>query len=765
MTNAIANQMCQTAAAYGLSKNKRNKIIDTLQVQLSSSGPDFVIGRLKQMRDAEVNKLAGNQPDYSWIKNNGERPTDPIGSVLTGFRKSKTRIQVLGAMINDVQYFEPTDNQVKKFEKGLRDPENTWSLNASRYQPEKEYHVGCRLKRLEKVLAYKIAKQSVFSLSDLTGTSIPTFSGIIKVKHVDEPGDRERTQKDILTQGQAFLATLSTAPAFAGQMELDSIKFVQEKYPKLRIKDLDARKEIAQYVKDNGQNLTVDYWDSSYLRDDRFGLNQRIGQISFLQERGGKMRVVANPNRYVQHLFRPLQHVLIEASDVPGNYYSSQTAGIEEIRDKIRLGKIFSKLKLSESSKISSNDLSSATDTLDFDNFIDEVLKPQSGSLLEIQLDSFSYASKAYWYSPYHGEDLTWKQGQPMGLAPSFAMLSCMNVHAAQMAQVRVESVLKAGPDLDNPKFTIVGDDCVTFGDKMSRYYNENIVAMGGSANPEKALVSHQAAEFCSQIITADTSFSKKPKIRKVYSHLYVDSERVPYKRLPGYIGKKDIMSLELLEKYSSSDIDNLPHVISSKSLPIGDKVHMSRVLKLGSFLEKDDRGPRDLTLGPLLHFSEKVAESDMNDPFITDHRIPVDVLVKGTIAGNKLTYDWKTKDYVFKRSPITSARDLVRSIEKALENTEEVDSMVSTDVQDPYHSDMLHSVMTDKETGQTVVSSSKDGKPLSDLDIAFAAGIEDLPSFPTNQHKTSFKSSNFSISSHSLSTSPEEESEDELSL
>lgn len=756
--------MCQTAAAYGLSKNKRNKIIDTLQVQLSSSGPDFVVSRLKQMRDAEVNKLAGNQPDYSWIKNNGERPTDPIGSVLTGFRKARTRIQVLGAMINDVQYFEPTENQISKFEKGLRNPENTWSFNSSEFQPEKNYHVGHRLKRLEKVLAYKIARQGVFSLSDLTGTSIPTFAGNIKVKHIDEPGDKEATQRDILTQGQAFLATLSSAPAFAGQMEIDSINFVKEHYPKIPIKDLDARMEVAQYVKQNGENLTVDYWEPSEMRDNRLGLNQRIGQISFLQERGGKMRVVANPNRYVQHLFRPLQHVLTEASDVPGNYYSSQTAGIEEIQKTIsrRTQKIFSKLNLTEN-RISSNDLSSATDTLDFDNFIDQVLRPAPESLLEIQLDSFSFASKAYWYSPYHEEDLTWKQGQPMGLAPSFAMLSCMNIHAAQCAQVRHQSRLTGDVDLERPLFTIVGDDCVTIGDNMSRFYNENVKAMGGSANIEKALVSYQAAEFCSQIIMADTSFSKKPKLRKEYSHLYVDSERVSYKRLPYHIGKKDITSLELLEKYSSSDIDNLPHLISSKSLPFEDKVHMSRVLKLGSFLEKDDRGPRSLTLGPLLHFSELVAKRNQNFPFIDSHAVPVDVLVKGTIAGNKLTYDWKTKDYVLKKSPISSARDLVRSLQNALESTVTVDNIVNTEIKDPYHKNMTHSVMTDKETNQTVVLSSIDGVPLSEN--ALGDGLDFLSSLPTNQRKTSFKNSDFSKSSQSQLTSPKLEDEDELSL
>ena len=224
--------------------------------------------------------------------------------------------------------------------------------------------------------------------------------------------------------------------------------------------------------------------------------NYPVGHISFLQESFGKLRTVANPNRFVQWQLTPLGETLSQwVNHLPGVYVLSQEEGISWIQEQLKSGV-----------HLTSADLSSASDTLDYVQVLDILNEPDIAPELSKHIEYFKHCSAMPWYisdphaREYVGQDtIRWKQGQPLGLRPSFPVLTLCNWWAATLAVYHVEGEVPT----ERP-FAIVGDDIVIH-TKYAKAYSDIISAMGGVANLDKSMSSDKQAEFCSRLITSDT--------------------------------------------------------------------------------------------------------------------------------------------------------------------------------------------------------------------------------------------------------------------
>lgn len=662
---STVSAMCISARAMGLPKAKWLQTEDHISKMLTCSGPEFTISYLKDLKEYHISRMVDDSTlKLKWHMVNSKGQPSGWQKNLH-FAKPKTSIQIIGAMVNAIDLANVTDHQLMKWKSSVRQPEERESaFGSSLFSYKGLYDVPPAAVRdqdmkpvsgfsaldvvrraslamkdpylssgeseADYALALAIANQSLFAPIDITGTSIPTLNDSVRI-----PVKRRQKSKVALLQG--FVASINSAPAFAGQMEIDRIALVEEKYPGLHITDRDARLSLAHLVKERGQDLTIESWsdEPSEWETPRLGMNQRMGNIAFLQQPGGKLRSIANPNRYVQHLMRPLQEIFSHVNTLKPVAVTRQKEGIEWAQKQLALGKT-----------LVSFDLSAATDTLNAESFLE---KTSMGPILRNEVDCFDFASKALWYSPDLGVDVNWHQGQPLGLAPSFSLLTMMNFEAGKRAA-------KSAGLPPNDSYRVVGDDFVCLSD-MASAYEENIRSLGGVANPDKAMNSHRYAEFCSQVITSKGSWPLKPTIRGAYDTVLVDSEKADSERILSVVktSKQNRKAIELLSSYSSSDLDNLPSLVSHTQRSLVERLALSAHFQALSLVapELDDSTE---TIVPVE--IEYASESGRGEsPLGNFLEVPPEEVILPTpdfrpeIDLNVRVFDYKTNDYTLKTS------------------------------------------------------------------------------------------------------------------
>nr|WAK72391.1 MAG: RNA-dependent RNA polymerase [Mitoviridae sp.] len=716
MTENTVSSMCKSARAMGMSKRKWLQIEDHVSSIIRDSGPNFMISYLKDLKEYHEARLTGSDlPHLSWHKI--DRKGRPTGwQTHLSFRKPKTSIQVIGAMVNSIEYDELQPNQISKWKDAVRNPthvdvklgtpffsrttrrskssaddrydllDRNYAYLETQYQLEEQLgldHNGPRPKKpnrkklqreanmaeIDRQLACAIADQSVFQPEDITGTSIPMFNSSLRIKQKRKKnGSVEKSLEQTL---QAYVASINSAPAFAGQMEIDRIAMVKEAYPDLKIKDEEERLELAHKIKQRGQDLLVESWDDEPNEwiTPRMAMNQRAGHIAFLQQAGGKLRAIANPNRYLQHLMRPLQGEISKVNNFPCVSLLDQEEGLRWASSKLKEGKT-----------LHSHDLSSATDTLHADEFLEN---SRMGPLMRNETEYFNFASKAYWFSPDLQEDVNWDKGQPLGLAPSFSVLTLMNYTAGSVA------CLKAGIPFQSfhEHFRVVGDDFICT-DDISDHYCEAITGMGGVLNKEKSLVSNTHGEFCSQIITASGHWPLKPKIRGTFDSIIIDSEKGSLNNVIDLVDRPQRFkkTAEYLSQFSSNDLRALPSIVSDDQRSYIERLGAATHLSVASRLKKSGvQEPRSIAVGPATSLSlEKAFEypqqsnSELRNNLSGESPID-DILSHSSVRMNVdqqvKTYNHKLDDY----EPVLDLMTQHSMIEYNLRDIEE-NSIVSDD-------------------------------------------------------------------------------------
>jgi hypothetical protein len=510
----VQTAVCKSLQSIGLSPRKEHQIENAIAIQIRSSGPEFLLGRLSDLTDWRKMHMKGDtsyHPEWHAYKSRkgSITPADPIGSQLWGL-SDKAFFAAVGALKKSVELTVPTEKQLLKWLEGVR------CENKSNPNCHVGFHASERLcTRLEELLEREWANREWFNVTDISGTNIPGSGKFMTVKV-----DKATCQKEPLSLLSAYGFSVSTAPLFVWQFlkDIDAPTRMGEGVdcPEELVDSLsqiiDAK--LSSYLLHDEAEMGSSYVDDEHYLATRayinanLGFMHSVGNIGFLEQPGGKLRTVANPNRLVQYVNRPLGEVLSKAFYSRDGYYvMNQDEGMKWAQEKLRQG-----------ISLSSFDMSSATDRLDYRKFLHEFFsvvyaEPDQFRLLSRSLELFEDTSACNWTIPGHiadlcgmtGNEIGWTVGQPLGLRPSFPILSIMNATFAKSAIRAVDGKFSCG------HFACVGDDLI-IETRYAKAYMERVTGFNGKINNDKTMESDRYAEFCSHLITRSTCYPLKPR-------------------------------------------------------------------------------------------------------------------------------------------------------------------------------------------------------------------------------------------------------------
>lgn len=526
--STMEGDACKVIRALGFSQDRTHAILNGFTKSLRENGPEWTVSRLKSLRDYFVNN--GEVPFPGWVKKRGRRkdglihPAGWLGSIAAKNTDRKTVITLLSSIASIVTLSKPTRKQLSKWKEAVINPPRSRDMML----PPVPYF-GSGLTLIEQTLERRWRNRTMFAADDIKGTAVPIGYNVL---HVQLLGG----YPDVGSLELAFEGSVLAAPCDAWDF-LTSIQILQGDKPSgvhsdaadqvVRMMRFRAPGSPSGYgmSEDNG----VDSFASSLVGFPRRGdvPLAPVGSISFLQQPMGKLRTVANPNRFVQWLNEPLGDALQEAVDkLPGIYVKDQEAGIHRVQEWLK-----------KSVDVTSCDLSSASDTLDYKvatRFIQNAASFRGGQTpyLDESLKYFQKCSEAHWVVTnkkardyLNGPTIQWRQGQPLGLRPSFPLLTLSNFlcaykawhdvdpegfKAAQAAAMVLPKYYQRTMS-DKAPFVIVGDDIVIH-TKYATAYASNVESIGGVLNLEKSMRSDHRAEFCGRLIEPDSVIRVKPR-------------------------------------------------------------------------------------------------------------------------------------------------------------------------------------------------------------------------------------------------------------
>jgi len=494
--SSIESDVCKTVTSLGFSKDRTHAILNGLHRTLMNNGPEWMVGRLNSLRDYYVDP--GNSVFPAWIaktrRSDGAlRPTGWLGQVVGAHTDTRSVVTLLSTVSKAVTLDAPSDKQLTKWNGAVTNPPEPDRSQAIGSMDQSPYP----LRGFEAALVREWTNRPFFGPDSIGGSRIPFGDMTMSIKHDDKGmphlGDLHRAWELSITYAPAMAWSFQDQTGFG----ISGLSIHQSKV------SVNAMRKRAP---DSGKRLKVNpktmRLQKRSGRVDPIPRDYPIGSISFLQQASAKLRAVANPNRFVQWQNEPLQKVLSSwVNSQPGVFTLNQDEGIRWIQSRLGMGV-----------HLTSADLSSASDTLDYQQ-ITRLLKDPKCPLLKTSVEYFERCSSAPWSVSDHRvresldlQTVRWKQGQPLGLAPSFAILTMTNLSAAQQAVIDVEGSVPA-----QPPYAIVGDDIV-IESKYAERYAHHISSLGGVTNIEKSMSSDVRAEFCSRIIEPDLVYRLKPR-------------------------------------------------------------------------------------------------------------------------------------------------------------------------------------------------------------------------------------------------------------
>lgn len=543
------NTVCNVLRAEGMSTRDERLLEAMLRKQTLSNGPEYVVKRLKVLKQHSIDLLTDEDAriDEPWFatRQSGRVPKGPLGNLYRRFPNPIERIHVVGALINAYEVDTLTRQQYNKVH------------NSITYRSDEPLSVDARLsltdlKQVEDRIVHELDKMKQFAVTDLKGNVVPVGSETRNVSAIKN-GIAQRLssqRKKIADASRSVMDTNSTSVVttmrrYAEQRRARKEQRQMQRYadlfnvaieqvltaPTIAFELLDTLNDIHRLPDELQQYVDADLFEighgaiyadiaaSKWNSPEDYSDSEYIGRIGFIQQPGTKLRTVANPNRFVQFVMNPfadsLAHVVYRKPQV---FVKNQEAGHQWVQGELRMRR-----------KLYSYDLSAATDSLNADLFWEEQLRGREAELplLHAYVTSFSIMSHAPWYDPSDEGPITWKQGQPLGLAGSFQTLTVQNYLAAEQSRRDWNRSHGLSEYISaRHSFAVVGDDLI-IREELASGYERNIQRMGGQLNTEKMLISDKYGEFLSKIITESSIFPIKPKYVFDMTHVFSNAEKV----------------------------------------------------------------------------------------------------------------------------------------------------------------------------------------------------------------------------------------------
>jgi hypothetical protein len=463
--------VCSRLSALGWSQQQVHEMVDLLTLWSKSSGEEWVVKRLKTLKAALIQHLAGNElglePREFALRVDGT-PKGPFGPLFRSTRTLKERTRALNTLLAYSGYSssEVTSEQWLKFASSVETPTEMRAGTTGRIN----YHLQDLFSRSTDLDGYMEFKRGLGFPGPMSAKPQPVtldaafFSETRRAPYYCPQSNRLRTtpETDVERWGPSALSVV---------LKLD-LALQHGVFP-----------GVLPSVYDGLSREVL-------IRSDPLDLPVWWGKVSFLQEPGYKLRAVANPNRWVQLGLDPLKRVLFSALRTRTHGLSGrdctfdQEGGVKRVQSWLRAG-----------SHCHSVDLSDATNQFPLSLQLDVIryLLPDDW---EPWICLWKQASEGAWqvFDPEKGHvrDMFWAKGQPLGLGPSFA--------AFALAHHYIASRCIRGRD----DYVLLGDDIVIRGDESHDRYRTALRDLGCPVSELKCVSSTRLAEFAGKVITPE---------------------------------------------------------------------------------------------------------------------------------------------------------------------------------------------------------------------------------------------------------------------
>nr|QQM16291.1 putative replicase [Monsystermes virus] len=470
MDTKVRGCLCKSFRACGLPKDRTHSLLNKISKWVDSCGVEWTSQRLKDYHTWYISYLAGSPVIPEGCAHN--KDGTPKGEFRPIFALKNHQLAL--AVLSGHTVFRNSEISITQWTK-LREALNTkGSMCTGLTSGDQQSIASAGPKRRIPTLSL-----TPVPLDSLTGLTIPV--GRSKV-HVD-PINRD-------SYALAYLQTCKTIPQHTVRFYLTA--------------------GVGEYLPGGKDGILArEVWNPS---NPEFWQENVCGHISCVQEPSLKARWIANPNRGMQHALRSLQH---DWEDSVVRRFSTQDCTLNQERG---CKDVMSELK--QGRTLASVDLTSATDLLSVDKGIDILLLREFGYSYEdpwwrvgqgvdltpnpkstkdeqnrylywLHVKHFKQTALGDWLAPDH-QVYSWKQGQPLGTAPSFSLLAYTNNALAAM------SANDCG--VKDPFWRVIGDDIVMRVEMFERY-KERVQEFGGVINLQKTIVSNRLAEFGGRVI------------------------------------------------------------------------------------------------------------------------------------------------------------------------------------------------------------------------------------------------------------------------
>jgi hypothetical protein len=230
-----------------------------------------------------------------------------------------------------------------------------------------------------------------------------------------------------------------------------------------------------------------------------------VGSIGLIQERGCKLRAVANPLRVIQIALSRLKNLLEAVAKVlPWDCTHDQMAGISWAQEKLREGRV-----------LYAFDLSNASDTIPLSDQLNMLrhMGPPNEWEFEAAMTLFEQVSRGDWKLPsvFHDEKyISWTKGQGLGIGCSFGAFAL--THGLRLRQLEVRSGY-------SDCFVVLGDDVIVTADIAHGYHDLVTRSWGCEISAPKTITSGLLTEFASKVVTGHNQLKtfKYPKSSRMF--------------------------------------------------------------------------------------------------------------------------------------------------------------------------------------------------------------------------------------------------------
>jgi hypothetical protein len=376
MALSRAYHATERLVALGVARSSAVAIVRQVNTWLDSSGPEWTVRRLKDLKTAYTHHLNGDGWKPDWIAWRSGAPVGPF-RFLWHHTTRKRAIRALNALMMYTSFVAPkaTPTQIKKFMDSVLEPPGI--------SPDLDLGL------------FSLPPMPVLKRKPWCGrleSSPPSPSRMMPVFGKSVPEDDPTAFGDMVR-------------------EVRCLGFI-DRFPKVW-------RELEDIV------LTQPWRSWS-------GELPSVGKISFIQEPGYKLRAVANPNRLVQTSLRPLQNVIWDLLHlIDEDCTFDQGKGVSAAMAWLRNGQTVHSIDLSDATNVFPLDLQM--------QLLHRALPGWEEHLAAFHSASTMWWSYTDPLSKVRSL-VRWKKGQPLGLAPSFGAFAFSHHCVARLARLRAGS-------------------------------------------------------------------------------------------------------------------------------------------------------------------------------------------------------------------------------------------------------------------------------------------------------------------------------------